>query len=115
MATFNVKFEKDFNIGDKDIELIKNEVAKGKDFDEVFYEVTAGYDDTTFYNRNLFRDQVKEYIETIPRTDTYSLSLTIDNLTKDMAENLKKVVEGKGRITFGSLGVSNIEVVNKEN
>jgi hypothetical protein len=50
-------------IYEKDLEEMVNRVNKGEEFEDVYYDVMAWYDDCDYYNCHLIEDKVRKEIE----------------------------------------------------
>lgn len=50
-------------IYEEDLEEMAERVKQGGDFNDVYYNVMAGYDDCDYYNCNLVMDKVRKEIE----------------------------------------------------
>lgn len=49
-------------ISEKDLDYMARNVAKGKHFGAVYYDIMVGYDDADFYNRDNIRDDVEKEV-----------------------------------------------------
>lgn len=114
MAIFDIKFERHFDIYDVDLEEINNRVSKGEDFDFVFDEVIAKYDNQIYYNRKVFQEQVREYIKELSPTDIYNVHIAYTGLTKNEVEKLKNEIKDKHPISSYEFGYPVLISVDSE-